>query len=807
MDDFLKRVLPADGDFVVAAIRPGVKGCHEIVAPTQADAAAAIRRLSTKPLNVYIAIGSFDKNRRFPKAKKSLFLDLDSKDFGGSKQTSARELAIFCKTIGLPMPAILVDSGGGLHCYWPFVNELDVGPWRALAAALKAKCAELGFKADPTCTADAARILRVPTTLNYKYDPPPACRVLRDDGRSFAPTDLMECLVPAPTTLAGLGELHATPTKAVAPLINDELAGGLDYDRPDSEAVRSMLPFIKLPPTQSRDLWLEILQGLHDWDQGGDEGFAIAHQWSATQPGYKSEGDVRKTWISIKGVVGRVGKTIGTVIYHAKQGGWASPVEPEPAQPGEVTMPEDVEMSTEETEGAFSARVSSAVQKLRTEAVAAAEAAGRPRAPTRDMERILAQQFVYVKNQDTYYSMSSRDLYTKESIRDIFTPDMPRSKAGMPLDPCDVLRRSAKKVVVDSLGFHPGEATIYGENGRDYVNKYVQPDPELVPTPQEAKLFADFVDYLFPHEDDQAFKRYWLQFLAHAVQRPGIKIATALLFISETYGIGKSTAAFEIPRLLVGRDNARMVTNEILERPFTGYLGEAHLLHLQEVHVNGHWNASTIANRLKGIVTDSTVNVHKKGKDDYDIPNRLLVTATSNFRDAMYISSNQDRRWGIYELRPARGYTAQQHRTYFDLVHRFLHSTRSAGVLRYIFKRISLTGFNPQNPPPMTLAKERMTLLSMSDEEQIVANAFATGMTPFHRDVFHMEEVRMLVHSETNKMVSSQRIAKWLPKVIPDMETLRQIRHGKARMIVMSCRNHAYWRNASSSLLQQELTK
>lgn len=806
MEDFLKRVLPADGDFVVAAIRTGVKGCHEIVAKTQADAANAIRRLSTKPLNVYIAIGSYDKNRRFPKAKKSLFLDLDGKDFGGSKKTAARELAIFCKTIGMPLPAIIVDTGHGLHCYWPFVDELDVGPWRALAGALKAKCAELGFNADPTCTADAARILRVPTTINHKEDPPVPCQVLKDDGRSFVPADLMKCLV-ATAGFAGVASAMPIPTKPVAPLVNSELSGGLDYDRPDAATVQSMMPFIQLPATQSRDLWLEILQGLHDWDQGGEEGFTIAHDWSATQPGYKSEGDVRKTWVSNKGAIGRSPRTIGTVIYHAKQGGWQPPAEPEPEQPSEVTLPEDVEVSTQETEGSFSARVSNAVRKLRTDAVAAAGAAGKNRAPPKEMERILAQQFVYVKNQDTYYSMSSRDLYTKESIRDIFTPDMPRTKSGIPMDPCDVLRRSPKKIVVDSLGFHPGEASIYDENGRDYVNKYVQPDPELVPTPQEAKLFADFVDYLFPRPEDQTFKRYWLQFLAHAVQRPGIKVATALLFISETYGIGKSTAAFEIPRLLVGRDNARMVTNEILERPFTGYLGEAHLLHLQEVHVNGHWNASTIANRLKGIVTDSTVNVHKKGKDDYDIPNRLLVTATSNFTDAMFISSNQDRRWGIYELRPARGYSAQQHRAYFDLVHRFLHSTRASGVLRYIFKRIDLSGFNPQNPPPMTVAKETMATLSMSDEEQVIANAFATGMTPFHRDVFHMEELRLLIQTETSKVISSQKIAKWLPKAVNGVETLRQIRQGAARMIVMCCRNHARWRLASPSLLQQELAK
>lgn len=811
MDEFLKRVLPASGDYVVVAIQtiPGLpppknKKVFEVVVRSQADAAAAIRRLSTRPLDIYVAIGSYDKNRRTPRSKQAMFLDLDGKDFAGGKLEGMRELVRFCKATALPAPAIVVDSGNGFHCYWPFDTELAVGPWRALAGMLKAKCEELSFNADPTVTSDAARILRVPTTMNHKGPVPVPCRLIRDDGRVFKPADLMQPL----SKSTGLDAFAVAPQRTVTPAINADLAGGLEYDRPDTETVKSMMPFVHIPELSSgtrRKVWLDVLLGLHDWSGGNEEGFQIAHEWSMQEPGYESEGDVRKRWLSFKG--GRGGKTIGTIIMLAKKGGWKAPEEPEPEQPLPTgrQMPEDIEATTEETEGSYAARVSSAVDRLRNAAVEAAAAAGKMRAPPKDMEKILAEQFIYVKNQDTYYSTSSRDLYTKESIRDIFTPDMARSKAGVPLDPCDVLRRSAKKVVVDSMGFHPGEAAIYSELGKDYVNRYVQPNPELVPTVQEARLFADFVDYLFPRPDDQVFRKYWLQFLAHAVQRPGVKIATALLFISEKYGIGKSTAAFEIPRLLVGWDNARMVTNEILERPFTGYLGEAHLLHLQEVHVNGHWNASTIANRLKGIVTDSTVNVHRKGKDDYDIPNRLLVTATSNYTDAMYITSNQDRRWGVYELVPARGYSAAEHRDYFNLIHKFLRSTRAAGVLRYIFSRVSLAGFDPQNPPPVTLAKARMAFQSLAEEEQLIQDAYDNRERPFHRDLFYMDEIRVMIHNETGKTISSQKAAKWLYKAVPDIARLQSVRGAKGRVIAH--RNVEHWKTATSNEVLAELAK
>lgn len=807
MDEFLKRILPADGDYAVVAIHPvpdpvtKKKKIFEVTARDLAGVTNAVRRLSTKPLDIYVAIGSYNKgSRKDPKSKQSMYLDLDGKDFEGGKAAGMRELVRFCKATALPAPAIVVDSGGGFHCYWPFNQEIAVGPWRALATALKTKCAELGFKADPTVTADAARILRVPTTMNYKYNPPLPCRVMQDNGAIFDPAALMQVLMKSASGL--LDGVFAT--KKVAPIVNNELSGGLDYEKPDADTVRSMMPFCNLPASQGRLMWLEILQGLNDWDPG-EEGFTIAHDWSATQPSYKSEGDVRKIWLSIKGTAGRVGRTIGTVIRYARQGGWKPAQEPEPEQPAAAVMLDDLGEAGALDDTSYSSRVSSAISKLREKAVEAATAAGRTRAPPKDMEKILADQFIYVKNQDTYYNATERALWSKESIRDIHTPDMARSRAGVPMDPTDVLRRSAKKMVVDSMGFHPGEGAIYSERGKDYVNRHTEPPPELVPTPAEARIFKNFIDYTFPRPEDQTFKHYYLQFLAHAVQRPGVKIATALLFVSEKYGIGKTTAAFEIPALVVGVANARQVPNDILERPFTGYLGEAHLVNLQEVHVNGHWNASAIANRLKGIVTDSQVNVHKKGQDDYDIPNRVIVTATSNFHDAMYITSNLDRRWGVYEMQPQRGYTQAEHDRYFELLNKFLKSPRASGVLRYIFRRVNLAGFNPQSPPPATLAKDRMAQLSLSDEEQILQDGMAAHISPFHRDVIYLEDARLFLHSETSKTYSSQRVKKWLSKVTSGITQIKTVRGSKGR--IYAIRNNSQWETAAPQDILNELAR
>lgn len=68
-------------------------------------------------------------------------------------------------------PDIVVESGGGIHAYWtmesPMLVKNDRWPKiESINRGLSQRCS-----GDIT-TVDVSRILRVPNTLNHKYDPP-----------------------------------------------------------------------------------------------------------------------------------------------------------------------------------------------------------------------------------------------------------------------------------------------------------------------------------------------------------------------------------------------------------------------------------------------------------------------------------------------------------------------------------------------------------------------------------------------------------------------------------------------------------
>ena len=102
-------------------------------------------------------------------------VDVNATKNGAYASTADAELGLeqFQKASGMPAPTMLVRSGGGgFHVYWCTAEPMPIAVWQPLADALKAAAQQLNFRIDDTVTADAARILRVPGTFNYKYGEP-----------------------------------------------------------------------------------------------------------------------------------------------------------------------------------------------------------------------------------------------------------------------------------------------------------------------------------------------------------------------------------------------------------------------------------------------------------------------------------------------------------------------------------------------------------------------------------------------------------------------------------------------------------
>ena len=220
MQEFLRAILAGEGHYCITGLKkndphPAIQSFFSKLEDTD----QAIKTFLSERRDVYFALATFkDPNAPKPRAQdnvvriKSLWVDLDcgeekAKALKGyiDKESALLALETFLDKTKLPEPA-LVDSGGGIHAYWVLDRELSREEWQPLADGLKELCAKEGLLIDPACTADAARILRVPNTYNFKEETPRQVRLLSPPDATYS-VDILKSVLPeiAPRPLAPLG--------------------------------------------------------------------------------------------------------------------------------------------------------------------------------------------------------------------------------------------------------------------------------------------------------------------------------------------------------------------------------------------------------------------------------------------------------------------------------------------------------------------------------------------------------------------------------------------------------------------------
>ena len=185
--EFLERALGEDGYYCIfASHATDGKRIQKFFDSIDVLLTTA-EQLDSEGYDTYFALATF-KDTSSRKATnvdtlKSFFLDIDcgpNKDYP-DQMAAISALQGFCKKTELPPPT-LISSGGGLHVYWFLAEPVSAELWIPMAEQLKATCVKHNLLADPAVTADSARVLRIPTTHNYKSDPPSAVSYI---SRSF----------------------------------------------------------------------------------------------------------------------------------------------------------------------------------------------------------------------------------------------------------------------------------------------------------------------------------------------------------------------------------------------------------------------------------------------------------------------------------------------------------------------------------------------------------------------------------------------------------------------------------------------
>lgn len=184
IQQFLDAVWPTAGPYLLATpiswVEPGTNkqrtGFRHHVVHSTAEAEALGQQLRSNE-DVYYALGSIHENRKKKvriqsniKELRSFWLDVDVKQEEGhysSIQEAGQAIKQFCQDTALPKP-LFVQSGSGLHVYWPLTEAIDAAKWQHYASLLKELTKARQVLVDQSRTSDCSSVLRPVGTYNWK---------------------------------------------------------------------------------------------------------------------------------------------------------------------------------------------------------------------------------------------------------------------------------------------------------------------------------------------------------------------------------------------------------------------------------------------------------------------------------------------------------------------------------------------------------------------------------------------------------------------------------------------------------------
>ena len=658
------------------------------------------------------------RNAKMALKLKAIWIDVDVKPEKGygSKGEAFTAVSEFFRAADLPPPSALVLSGGGMHVYWISDRGLSVAEWERYAQGLRAEIARVGLKCDAGLTTDAARILRVPGTWNYKTTPPKAVTLKHlGDSYDFAGTPRLSRLaslapakVTAPVTASAApldlpADFDTGPAAAFAAAgRTDSLADGINtYDHmplnPD-EVFRKCLHFRDAAVTHGKGypqgLWMmDVLAATFM-----EDGRRWAHYLSKGYANY-SKDETDKMYE--RKLLDREEHGLGWPGCQAFENEGAKECATCPLR-GKIKSPLNL-AERYGTQPVGEHLIDHPEKKRRSNPVSALMALRKQGGSNEQLFRLINESYALVRyGRDILVAcICGSDLYFLR--HDDFHKMLGNIKIKVGDGSVEVSRAWLKwggrrQYFGRGVVFEPGGPLDIPDDmlnlWRGFAIKGDQGDWSLM----QRHLFqvicsgrSDLYNYL-------------INWLAYAVQHLSEPIGVAVAFRG-AQGAGKGIVARTLGKIF-GKHFAHIANGDQLTGRFNAAVAMSCMVFLDEALWAGDKRGEGV---LKALITEPRLQLEAKFRDPIMVDNRLRIIVASN-EDWCVPAGIGDRRWFVLDV--ANTYAGTEHRDYWAALYNEVHSGGAEAMFHDLLK-INLAGFDVRAVPP-TAAKAEQQMQSLN---------------------------------------------------------------------------------------------
>lgn len=302
---------------------------------------------------------------------------------------------------------------------------------------------------------------------------------------------------------------------------------------------------------------------------------------------------------------------------------------------------------------------------------------------------------------------------------------------------------------VDTITFRPGKPQfVEDEQGTVYYNMWAPANVQAMEG--DVTPFVKHLGLIF--DQDQVAVNFMLNFMAHMLQKPDVKLMCAPLIIGGQ-GIGKSMLGEFFARL-VGEHNTAFIDLNDLSSQFNGW-ARSHLIIVNEFSSSA---SKTVRALLKGLITSPTISLNQKNISAIQIANLANLLMFSNDPAALPMERD-DRRYFAWISRAKR-----QPQEYYAKLAAWMQGEGAAHTLHFLLSR-DLSGFNPNAAPPTNASREALIHEAMSDQHQMLLELFEAGQPPFATDLVVTSDVAEFMNTQRGPRYTVRHVASFLQQI------------------------------------------
>jgi hypothetical protein len=361
-------------------------------------------------------------------------------------------------------------------------------------------------------------------------------------------------------------------------------------------------------------------------------------------------------------------------------------------------------------------------QERRQAQIRDAEQSGVPDRPVTAIVTLkeMHRDFVYLRNDQLVASRRTGVVLPRAAIRADLAASIMRVGRKDALT-FDVWMRDAERITADAPTWVPGEGDfctipggIIGLGGTLGFNMWRGLPAYTPPADWRDRIepFIGHIDFLVPIEKE---RERFVQWLAHALQKPGEIPHTYYCLIARKHGVGRNWLSILLGRMLPGLVAQSIDIGYLLEKNFNGILSKKLFLVVDEAHEameGGHKYAN--AKKLRRMVTEDERLINPKTFAQYVEKNCGRWLMFSNYEDPLPVD-DEDRR-GIFIQNPDE----VRSEGYYSKVYGLLNDRAFIASVRHYLQTLDISTFNPGERAPLNEMKRRVVDAGKSELDRAV---------------------------------------------------------------------------------------